>query len=234
MTKNKRVILTAATLLVIALLAICCYIAHYWNLIPYKSYTAEDFGIEIVKSPVDFNSNGVDDFTDILEGAKLDAEKKPEYNGRYYEGGYPPDNIGVCTDVIWRAFKQAGYNLRAMLDNDIKENPNRYPNIEKPDSNIDFRRVRNLRRFFEKYSVSLTTDPEDISQWQPGDIVVYKNEKHIAIVSDKRNNKGTAYIIHNAGQPVRDEDALTRQTISAHYRFDASLIDDDILIKWDE
>ena len=54
-------------------------------------------------------------------GARKDAEIHPRYNGAYYDGGYPPDDIGVCTDVIWRAFKNAGYNLKDMVDNDISK-----------------------------------------------------------------------------------------------------------------
>ena len=34
----------------------------------------------------------------------------------------PPDTEGVCTDVIWRAFKNAGYSLKDMVDEDIKNN----------------------------------------------------------------------------------------------------------------
>ena len=65
-------------------------------------YTAEDFGIETVYSAVDYNQNGVDDFTDILLGARKDAENMPEYNGDYCDTGYPPDEIGVCSDVAMK------------------------------------------------------------------------------------------------------------------------------------
>ena len=76
--------------------------------------------VEFKASSVDFNSNGIDDYTDILNGARIDAVNKPTYDDSYWEGGYPPDNIGVCTDVVWRAFKHAGYNLREMVDKDVK------------------------------------------------------------------------------------------------------------------
>lgn len=36
--------------------------------------------------------------------------------GLIAEGGYPPDNIGVCIDVVWRAFANAGYSLKDMVD----------------------------------------------------------------------------------------------------------------------
>ena len=40
--------------------------AWHFNLLPEKSYGAEDFGIAWIQSSVDFNGNGIDDYTDIL------------------------------------------------------------------------------------------------------------------------------------------------------------------------
>ena len=195
-----------------------------------RIYSADDFGIETVKSSSDYNNNGIDDYTDILLGARSDAQNTPVYEDSYWEGGYPPDNIGVCSDLIWRAFKNAGYCLKCMIDRDISRNISHYPRVEWfHDSDIDFRRVPNLKVFFEKYGISLTTDTEDISQWQPGDIVVF-GDYHIGIISDKRNRYGIPYLLHNSGQPDREEDALVRVDISGHYRFDASKLDDSVLI----
>lgn len=205
----------------------------YFNLIPQESYTAEDFGIDTIKSSIDFDGDGVDDYTDIMLGARADAENHPRYDGSYYDGGYPPDDIGVCTDVVWRAFKNAGYNLKDMVSRDVAAHPEDYPTVETPDPNIDFRRVGTLLSFFGKYADELTTDPDDISQWQPGDIVIFNGDEHIGIVSDKRNKNGQPYIIHNGGQPNREEDYLKRAgEISAHYRFDAAALDGNFLIKW--
>ena len=167
-------------------------------------------------------------------GARIDAKNHPSYNGDYQDGGYPPDNIGVCTDLVWRAFKNAGYSLRDMLDADITAYPKTYPDIEKRDNNIDFRRVRNLRVFFDKYAQSLTLDPDEIESWQPGDIVIYGDNEHIGIVSDKRNRKGVTYVLHNGGQDKREEDNLHKPNveITGHYRFDAAKIPADILKAW--
>ena len=223
-----------STIFFFACAAIAVYYLNYWNLIPKRYYSAEKFGIKTLKSSVDYNKNGIDDYTDIMLGARKDAENKPKYDGSYQDGGYPPDNIGVCTDVVWRAFKNAGYCLKDMVDSDIKNNISLYPHTSGiRDSNIDFRRVPNLKVFFERYAISLTLDPAKIDQWQPGDIVTY-GESHIAIVSDRRNKKGIPYIIHNGNQPVREEDALTRSKISGHFRFDASKIEKDILISYKE
>ena len=186
----------------------------------------------------DFNKNGVTDSEDILAGTRLDAENMPEYDGSYYENGYPPDDIGVCTDVIWRAFRFAGYSLRKMVDLDIKSRPEAYPNISEPDDNIDFRRVVNLRIFFDTHAISLSTDPSESDQWQPGDIVIFKNSygkpSHIGIISNKRTADGRPYVIHNSGQAEREEDILLKQPIIGHYRFDATKIDEALLLPWDE
>ena len=198
-------------------------------------YSAEHFDIETVHSEVDYNQNGVDDYTDILLGARIDAENRPTYDGSYFDGGYPPDNIGVCTDVVWRAFKNAGYSLRDMVDRDIMNRPEAYPAITKRDNNIDFRRVRNLRVFFDTYAVSLPTDIDVIAAWQPGDIVIFGDNQHIGIVSDKRNFLGHTYIIHNGGQKKREEDYLTKgMEVTAHYRFNAALIPEEVLAPWAE
>lgn len=190
---------------------------------PEKTYSAEAFGIETVHSPADFNGNGADDYTDFLLGARRDAEDLPAYDSSYYAGGYPPDSSGACTDLVWRAFRNAGYGLKDMVDADIAAHPDSYPGVNgKPDPNIDFRRVVNLKTYFERHAAPLTTDPKKIAEWQPGDIVTF-GTNHIGIVSDRRNQSGVPYLIHNAGQPRREEDALTRcGEISGHFRFDAS------------
>ena len=189
-------------------------------------YYAEDFDIEVLKSNTDYDEDGIDDYTDILEGALIEAANKPKYKDVYYNGGYPPEDEGVCSDVIWRSLKNAGYSLKDMIDKDIQKNMKDYPRVDgKPDPNIDFRRVKNLMVYFERNHISLTTDIYEIDQWQPGDIVVAQHEglDHIGIISDKRNEKGIPYLIHNGGQENREEDILEAferydWPITAHYR----------------
>lgn len=220
---------------VISVLLIGAFVVlDYFNMLPQRVYYAEDLGIETVESGSDRNKNGIDDYSDFVLGARKDAKKRPRYDGAYQVGGYPPDNIGVCTDVVWRAFKMAGYSLKDMVDRDIEKRTAEYTNVVRPDPNIDFRRVKNLRVFFKKYAVELTNSLDDPSEWQAGDIVIFGNDKHIGIVSDKRNRKGIPFLLHNGGQPMREEDVLERAEITGHYRFDATLIDDDILCDWSE
>ena len=229
---KKELVLRLVKLFLIIFAIFAAIAAFEFNIIPSRKYTADDFGITVQKSQVDFDNDGLDDYAEFLIGAEKDAANHPSYNGKYWpDGGYPPDNIGVCTDVIWRAFREAGYSLRDMVDRDITLYPEDYPEAD-PDINIDFRRVNNLEQFFDKYAVKLTTDINDIDQWNPGDIVVFNNGAHIGMVSGFRNRKGIPYIIHNGGQPVRNEDYLKRGTVYKHYRFDASKIDDNVLVKW--
>ncbi len=210
-------------LLLLPVIIIAYIILDYYSLIPKKSYVASDFSITTIVSPVDYNQNGIDDYQDILNGALQEAKRKPKYVNAYYNGGYPPDNEGVCTDLIWRALKEAGYLLKDMVTEDIKNNREAYPNIIYQDSNIDFRRVINLDIFLKRNTLVLTNDLSQISEWQPGDIVVFGNQEHIGIISNKRNRKGIPYLIHNAGQPKLEEDTLERwnkkKKITGHYRF---------------
>lgn len=98
-------------------------------------------------SDVDMDNDGLDDQVDILQGVKDYINTKPAYKSQYYNGGYPDDGYGVCTDVVAFGLRAAGYDLMDLVAKDIEENPDDY-NIEKPDKNIDFRRVRNLKVFF--------------------------------------------------------------------------------------
>ena len=169
-------------------------------------------------SELDQDADGIDDQTDILQSAWEYLATRPEYKSRYYDGGYPDDGYGVCTDVVAFALKGAGYDLSALVDHDIRTNYDDY-NVETPDANIDFRRVRNLIVYFQHHALSLSTDPNETSEWQGGDIVIFK--EHIGIVSDRRNRFGVPYLIHHYGpfQRYYEEDVLSMRTdILGHYR----------------
>jgi uncharacterized protein YijF (DUF1287 family) len=191
----------------------------------------EELVIERITCTSDQDGDGLNDLDDIVEGARKDIENKPRYTDAYYEGGYPPDDEGVCTDVIWRALKNAGFLLKDMVDEDIRKNIDLYPRVQgHPDPNIDFRRIKNLRVFFDRFATILTTeitplDVENLKEWQAGDIVVFDDPmEHIAIISEKRNKDGVPYIIHNCGPYTQENDMLifwheNYSPIIAHYRF---------------
>ena len=183
----------------------------------FRVHSAEDFGFHDLVSPCDADSDGIDDFADMVAGAREYIATDPVYRSAYFAGGYPDDGSGVCTDVIWHAFMSAGYVLKDMVDADIASDPGAYP--DHSDSNIDFRRVRNLRVFFERNAQSLTLSTKDPSQWMPGDIAVF--DGHIAICSDKRNAKGIPYLIHHGNDIVGavEHDDMSLFEPVGHYRF---------------
>lgn len=205
-------------LFLLSILFLSFYLLDTWNIIPKKTYSVSDFQIEELISPNDKDLDGIDDYHDLLLGAREYVQSGLKYKSGYYEGGYPTDEYSVCTDVIWHAFQSAGYDLKQLVDQDIQEYLDNY-DIDTPDPNIDFRRVKNLNIFFKNNAISLTLDVKEIDEWQPGDIVVF-SPSHIAVLSDKRNAKGIPYILHHTSSPIKEEDALSRyKTIIGHYRW---------------
>lgn len=214
--KKKQIIILAIATIILTLLII--YILYILNYIPHKKYSNEDFNIKTYISSSDKDKDGIDDQTDILNSVKEYIKTKPKYKSKYYANGYPDDEYGVCTDVVGFGLKGAGYDLMQLVNEDIINNRDKY-NIETIDMNIDFRRVRNLKTYFENNAIPLTTDITKIEEWQGGDIVIFEN--HIGIVSDKRNAKGITFVIHHANpfQIYYEEDILElKNDIVGHYR----------------
>ena len=204
----------------IIIIVILVALLYFFNTIPHKQYSNSDFNIETYISSIDKDNDGIDDQTDILNNVRIYIAKKPKYKSKYYGTGYPNDEYGVCTDVVANGLKDAGYDLKELVNEDIINNKEKY-NIEVIDKNIDFRRVRNLDVYFKNNSISLTKDLSQIEEWQGGDIIVFKD--HIGIISDKRNKKGIPFLIHHAN-PVQvnyEEDVLElygQDYIIGHYR----------------
>ena len=148
----------------------------------------------------------------------------PAYVRIPYPNGDVPANTGVCTDVIIRAYRKMGIDLQKEVHEDIKNNPSKYPNIEKPDTNIDHRRVPNLARFFARHGMTLSAD-KNAEDFLPGDIVWWKLDgpkglNHIGLVVDKRSRGGgRPLVIHNIGGGQVIEDILFSHHIHRHYRY---------------
>lgn len=220
--KKKVVTRIILTVLIVLIAGAGIYFGNIYfhgpSCAPVHAKTNADFGIADFHSSVDKDKDGIDDQTDVLQGARAYIAKKPIYKSKYYETGYSNDEYGVCTDVVANALKNAGYDLHELMAKDIAAHKDAY-HIEKPDPNIDFRRVVNQNVYFKRKAITLTTDIHDISSWQGGDIVVFK--KHVGIVSDKRNKHGVPYVIHHNSrfQPSYEEDILEkRHDLVAHYR----------------
>ena len=206
------------TILFLVISGICLYVLYQFNVIPHRKYTNEDFDIETYISNIDKDNDGIDDQTDILNGVRNYIATNPKYKSKYYANGYSDDEYGVCTDVVANGLLNAGYDMMELVNNHIENNMGMY-DIEIVDKNIDFRRVQNLKVYFKSTAIELTTDIYDIDKWQGGDIVIFN--KHIGIVSDKRNRKGISFVIHHANpyQIYYEEDILeNRNDIVGHYR----------------
>ena len=211
-------IFSVLIVLLLIVIGVFIYFLYEFNVIPHKKYTNEDFDIETYTSNVDKDNDGVDDQSDILSSVREYISTEPKYKSKYYAGGYSNDEYGVCTDVVANGLLGAGYDLMELVNEHIENNRDMY-DIEKIDKNIDFRRVQNLKVYFRETAIEVTTDVSNIEEWQGGDIVIF--EKHIGIVSDKRNKNGVPFLIHHANpyQLYYEEDVLEdRDDIVGHYR----------------
>lgn len=216
--KKKNIILIVLITILIIVISINVYVLYELNVIPHRKYDNSYFGIDNYISSTDFDKDGIDDQRDILSGVREYINTKPKYKSRYYAGGYSNDEYGVCTDVVANGLVSAGYDLMELVNNHIENNRELY-DIEKIDKNIDFRRVQNLKVYFKSTATQLTTDVYEIEEWQGGDIVIF--DRHIGIVSDKRNRNGIPFLIHHANpyQIYYEEDVLeNRNDIVGHYR----------------
>ncbi len=222
-------------------LIILLIILILWLVIYLKINLAPKVVVPEIKVTADRDSDWIPDNLDIVQWARKEVENKTTYKSWYYSGWYPPKNEWVCTDVVWRALKNAWYDLKSMIDKDIKNNIWAYKRVAwKPDPNIDFRRVPNLQTYLERHAIKLTTkvipwNIENLKQWQPWDIVIFWNHwnnrvktqskalDHTAIISDKRNRQGVPYMIHNSAPVPREQDWLLYwnknvSRIIGHYR----------------
>ena len=164
----------------------------------------------------------------IVAAARDQIGKTKRYDSSYvpldYPGGDVPIRKGVCTDVVVRALRDAfDMDLQKLVHEDMTAAFSEYPNIWKlnrPDPNIDHRRVPNLRRYFQRkgYSIAVSQNKED---YLPGDLVscaVRPNQPHIMIVSDKKARDGTPLVIHNIGRGTKENNWLFKLPLTGHYR----------------
>lgn len=153
------------------------------------------------------------------------------YDGSYVSIPYPngdvPANIGVCTDVVIRAYRRIGADLQQLVHEDMAENFNQYPSkriwgLNATDRNIDHRRVPNLQAFFTRHGEVLAVT-DNKNEYQGGDIVTWMlpgNKPHIGIVTDQVSDMtGNPLIAHNIGAGPRLDDMLFLFKITGHYKY---------------
>lgn len=150
----------------------------------------------------------------------------PNYTQLTYPGGDVPIELGVCTDVVIRAYRQAfAIDLQKLVHEDMKTNFMAYPSkwgLKKPDSNIDHRRVPNLQTFFARKKAGLPISKSAID-YKPGNLITMLlpgNLTHIAMITHYANDTGTKPLcIHNIGGGAKLEDVLFQFPLTGHYRF---------------
>ena len=160
-----------------------------------------------------------------LEVTKQQVTYDPSYFSIKYPGGDVPSNVGVCTDVVIRAYRLLGIDLQKEVHEDMKANFSLYPKawgLKSTDKNIDHRRVLNLMTFFKRKGTEkvISNNPND---YIPGDIVCWNLSgaiTHIGIVVNKKSSDGKRYqIVHNIGGGQVLSDCLFDFKIIGHYNY---------------
>ncbi|MDZ7838692.1 MAG: DUF1287 domain-containing protein [Actinomycetota bacterium] len=184
------------------------------NMLPrYRVIDMDDIGIE-----TDADGDGINDQKDIMLGAKKQLEVKAKNilllpdEPNYYQGGDPPEDLALSTDIVARAFSEAGYGLRELVNEDINQNFDQYPlraiwNQKYSDPDIDYRRIQNLEVFFRRNAEPLTaifnsTQEDNLQQWLPGDVVFFDMDRdgytdNVGIISDSTTRSGAPKVIYN-------------------------------------
>jgi len=165
------------------------------------------------------------DLTKRLVAAAADrpnhpARYDPEYIRIPYPNGDVPADTGVCTDEIIRIYRAVGIDLQKLVHEDMVAHRSAYRDGHL-DTNIDHRRVPNLRVFFSRHGQSLPVT-ESASDYLPGDIVTWKLPRgydHIGMVIDRRSWTGRPLVEHNIGEGPKIENVLFDWKITGHYRY---------------
>jgi uncharacterized protein len=163
----------------------------------------------------------------LVDAAVAQTRSAVTYDGSYrriaYPGGDVPASIGVCTDVVIRAYRRVGIDLQVKVHEDMTRAFRTYPQLwgmSGPDPNIDHRRVPNLQAFFRRAGAELPVTHE-AGAYRAGDVVTWMlphNLPHIGIVTGQRSGTGRPLVVHNIGRGPEVEDMLFTYPITGHYR----------------
>lgn len=166
--------------------------------------------------------------TKVAIGAEMRALKAETYDPAYVQLAYPmgdvPDDRGVCSDTVIRAFRHAGVDLQVAVHEDMAANFAKYPKmwgLTRTDRNIDHRRVPNLETFFKRKGGARTLST-NAADYRPGDIVSWRltggGLPHIGVVTRKK--QGVAPLVaHNIGAGTQEEPCLFNWPMQGWFRF---------------
>lgn len=189
----------------------CLFLILFIALSGLTSYCQDGFALKLSKAAIELTRD------------------KVKYDPKYYSINYPngdvPSGLGVCTDVVIRAYRKLNIDLQKEVHEDMKANFKTYPRNwgrASTDRNIDHRRVPNLMLFFKRKGLekSISINADD---YVPGDLVCWilpRNLTHIGVVVNQKSLDGKRYlIVHNIGAGQVLEDCLFRYRIIGHYSF---------------
>ena len=163
----------------------------------------------------------------LINHAKWQATQEVTYDGSYRKIDYPngdvPANIGVCTDVVIRAYRAIGIDLQLFIHEDMLLNKSIYDKKRKTnrlDRSIDHRRCPNIRTFLDRQGADLPVTKNG-SDYLPGDLVFWDIAAgHVGIVIDQKvENTNRYYVVHNIGWGPYVSDFLFAADIVDHYRW---------------
>ena len=182
--------------------------------------------------PGDDDRDGIPDPLDVLLGAHKNSLNAAVYGGGYiqldFPGGDVPRDMGVCTDVIVRALRNAGLDLQTELQREIRRAPRAFPMVTRPNAHIDHRRVKTVLPYFERRWDRRRTaldDPDD--PLRPGDVVFMDTfpgkpgPDHVGILSDRVGPSGLPLVINSwtDGYRAGEMDLLGLVPITHRFRY---------------
>jgi uncharacterized protein len=158
----------------------------------------------------------------------------PAYTRIAYPGGDVSRSTGVCADVVIRAARDGlSLDLQRSVHQDMVKDFAAYPNAwgtQRPDTNVDHRRVLNLEAFWHGAGAALWTASATVAgdafptPIQTGDLLTWMLDArlpHVGVVIGA-GPSGTL-VVHNIGGGVQQNElaGFRMQRAKGHYRWPA-------------
>ena len=184
----------------------------------------------------DRDGDRIPDLIDVHIGAERVRLNNATYRGGYERISYPAGDVkrdhGVCTDVVIRTLRNAGWDLQELIYKDMKRRPKLYglKRGARPNRHIDHRRVRRqivyFKRHYKSLPVKFSSSLRGDEVWLPGDIVfmdTFPNKSgpdHVGLVSDRLSAHGVPFILNNwtDGYSASEMDLIPSIPITHRFR----------------
>ena len=153
------------------------------------------------------------------------------YSDSYYSIDYPmgdvPQNVGVSTDIVVRALRPMGLDLQERIHEDKLNNPDWYNadqwQNQKPDRNIDHRRVFNQAIFAKRFGTELP-----LRLWKTyraGDLIFWRvkngaHPDHVGIATGQKDGRGipTAVELNSGSGLISGSTPVDTWPVRGHFR----------------